>query len=144
MMTPEELQAIRERTERATPGPWEERSRGLGGCEIVGFVHLGWATPVCRLSPGFVWYEGDKDFIAYARADVPALLDEIDQLCADLAGAEGERDRLREALEPFAKVADLVSHRRPGETYGVTLADCQRAKTALNSTTKKGDGDEPQ
>jgi hypothetical protein len=84
-MTQADLEAIQARVEAATPGPWEGRPRLLHNgreisCEIVGNIHPGWATPVCQLSPGFAWYENDKDFLTSARTDIPALLAEIEAL----------------------------------------------------------------
>jgi DTW domain-containing protein YfiP len=56
-LTPDELDAIRERAEYATPGPWsdvgEECAKGPSAC-------------LC-----------DLHFIAHARTDVPALLEHI-------------------------------------------------------------------
>lgn len=85
-LTQADLDAIRARAEVATPGPWEARSKGhftVGreiGCEIAGNINSGTSTPVCQLWPGFKWYEGDKEFIANSRSDIPALLLEIEAL----------------------------------------------------------------
>lgn len=77
-MTPEELQAIRERAEAATEGPWQ----------LVLDVH-----PV-KGDADFIWSAGaehpvayssqnnpdDDLFIAHARTDIPALLAEVERL----------------------------------------------------------------
>lgn len=69
-MTDQELKAIRERWQAATPGPW---GRWPGGVTL----------PLCR----YVIIEtdqpnahADRAFIAHAITDVPALLDEVDRL----------------------------------------------------------------
>lgn len=75
-MTEDELKAIRERAEAAMPGPW------------VGFtstwkVMVGERTQksiadVCEY--GGDYFGANTQFIAHARTDIPALLDEIDLL----------------------------------------------------------------
>lgn len=57
MMTPEELKEIKERADKATPGPWS-----MEHCDYA----LG----------GFL----DDLFIAHAREDIPKLVAEIDRL----------------------------------------------------------------
>lgn len=84
-MTLERLAEIEAREGAATPGPWEARpkildARGEIDCEIVGGVGPGYSTPVCKLSPGFYRYEGDKTFITHARQDIPDLVAEIRRL----------------------------------------------------------------
>lgn len=75
-MTKEEMQEIRERVEAATPGPWE--------VAIHRKVHG-------NLGPLDKWHgmgpnvsekraKRDAEFIAAARTDVLALLDEIEKL----------------------------------------------------------------
>lgn len=82
-MTNAELQAIRERAEAAYPGPW--------------LLESNWGVPsddaceIRSLDDEFrIYGEGghtheDAVFIANARTDIPALLDEIAQLRAALA-----------------------------------------------------------
>ena len=77
-MIPEnELSAMRNRTEHATPGPWkafvEGRDMDCGSSFIRtqnGDIELIGAT------------EADYDFIAHARQDMLRLLDEIEALRA--------------------------------------------------------------
>ena len=61
-MTPEQIRAIRERCERATPGHWRSRKSVHRYVEIA--------------------------FIAHAREDIPALLAERDDLLVRIADAE--------------------------------------------------------
>lgn len=96
-MNREQLEEVRKRASKATPGPWrivlddsesattvwqrcestlhpEDDSEQLGvydECCIDGGLH---SEPFYR--------EADAEFVAAARTDVPALLDEIDRLTA--------------------------------------------------------------
>ena len=92
-MTTEELQAIRERCEKATPGPWQWDINSYRG----GFSGISSRKDVEVLYPdhcndgddGAAWFASfpsaqDADFIVQARADVPALLAEIDRLQKEL------------------------------------------------------------
>ena len=67
-----ELQAIRERAEKATPGPWSRVKSILCTWWTIGKI----VNHIAKPSEN----EADWDFIEHARADVPALLDEIDRL----------------------------------------------------------------
>lgn len=75
MLSDNELDEIRKRTERATKGPWkaciEDRDFQCGSSFIKtqrGDIELIGAT------------DADYDFIANARQDIPKLLDEIIRL----------------------------------------------------------------
>lgn len=86
-MDAETLQAIRARCEAATPGPWiasEVEPRGLSSVTAVGdnwgvFTKIGERKPRQYATP-----EADAAFIAHARTDIPALLDEVARLRAAL------------------------------------------------------------
>ena len=71
-MTDEELRAIRDRCEKATPGPWIEdngyRVRNMAGEVLFETKHF-------EASVG-----NDAAFCANARSDVPKLLAEVDRL----------------------------------------------------------------
>jgi cell division septum initiation protein DivIVA len=109
MLTNDQLKIIRERAEKATPGPWEYRentleSRVRDDGQIIKYCHpeiLSSAYqpqlsyPSYRVASASVaaWLEGDDiskhhidwspklnmEFIAATRTDVPILLDEIDR-----------------------------------------------------------------
>jgi hypothetical protein len=72
----EELAAIKERTEQATPGPWTNHEEEVVGQEVV--------DPAGRtlVDVRGDHEEADAEFIAHAREDVPALLAEIERLRA--------------------------------------------------------------
>lgn len=87
-LTPERLAEIKERTEKATPGPWDAytvpgMNRSSDGYSAVGIAET--EVQVTRDAGG--WF--DADFIAHARTDVPALVAEVVRL-------QGIIDRVRE------------------------------------------------
>lgn len=90
MMTPEELAAIRARCEAATPGLWtsyENREVSPEGYAVCGPT----STDIAYL--GITNQDSyDADFIAYARTDVPKLLDEVSRLTAENARLRAVRD----------------------------------------------------
>lgn len=84
-LTNAELAAIRARAEAATPGPWRwwisnsfrrlsSDATGKDGDVLSGTVQRSDGHPDIAGS------DVDKDFIAHARADVPALLAEVERL----------------------------------------------------------------
>ena len=85
-MTDEQLAAIRARADAATPGPWKAfknyddyntiRPESAQDCEHIFNCEMYGGTP-----PG----DADAEFIASARKDIPALLDEIERLKQKLA-----------------------------------------------------------
>ena len=77
MMTEAELEAIQARCERVTSGPWVSFVEGrdhTSGCDFIQTdgedITLSGATV------------DDQDFIAAARQDIPALIEEIYRLRA--------------------------------------------------------------
>lgn len=91
-MTDEELQAIKERCEAATPGPWQRHKyhhiRSAEGIELnAGHYDL------VELSSFNL--EANRDFIAHAREDIPKLLAEIERLRISVETWHKETERLR-------------------------------------------------
>lgn len=99
-LSQEELQAIREREAKATPGPWTETNDQM---------HLGepnenvasWSVrnldgAAIFKNCGFV---ADNKFIAHARTDIPRLLEALDAANARVAELEAEVAQLNEFLE---------------------------------------------
>lgn len=79
-MTPERLQAIKQRCQRATDGPWEVEGRG--GVYMNGrrdaYIVVQRKTGRCLHAP--TWTFDDAMFVAHAREDVPALVAEVERL----------------------------------------------------------------
>ena len=97
-MNDEELQAIRDRCDAATPGEWKIRiiepefENNAAQDDIVSIVAPMWEIADITTYERFVessWNPAvdiaDATFIAHARADIPALLAEVDRLRAALA-----------------------------------------------------------
>ena len=92
-ISPEELKAIADRCDRASPGPWismvEGRDHDSGSSFIMRGrpgergedIELSGATP------------DDQDFIAHARQDIPRLLEEVWRLSAALGKGFPADDR---------------------------------------------------
>lgn len=90
-MTEEQLLAIKARAEAATPGPW--------GIEHVERRIWAGSERVCFLfGQDRRQNENNGVFIAHAREDVPALLEEVERLRAAV-------ERLRKQLDGLKKIA---------------------------------------
>lgn len=77
---PLDLEAIRQRVDRATPGPWYESDEPIGRTHDI-YAPPG-ALPGLRreLPVAEKVFGRDSRFIAHAREDVPALLAEVERL----------------------------------------------------------------
>lgn len=97
--------AIREREQKATPGPWESTPN-----DSVVMWHESDEDPEpVRINIGTL-HKGDAEFIAHARSDIPALLDALE------AAEERERKTLallREIREDLVWGSDYY-RREPG------------------------------
>ncbi|WP_301993973.1 ead/Ea22-like family protein [Brevibacillus laterosporus] len=79
-MTREEIEAIRERVEKATEGPW----RVVPG-KMVCFDIYDVYDVYDKLDRSLIHREEDAKFIAHAREDIPKLLAEIERLNSVIA-----------------------------------------------------------
>ena len=81
-LTPEQIEAIREREANATPGPWREVSHPAQISKPDGPFRdiLSIEDDAVALSV----YESDSALIAHARSDIPALLTEVERLRAEI------------------------------------------------------------
>ena len=77
-MTPLNLRDIRERCEKATHGPWCTQSMDSAVWSKLASSSNG-QFYVDDAPAGFVRYEWDRNFIAHARTDLPALLDWVER-----------------------------------------------------------------
>jgi len=89
-MNKQDLDVIRQRCDKATPGPWEcwHKDMDFGGA--VKFT-IGDAMVIRKSNQrniGPIFKKEDAEFIANARADISALLAEIDRLKAKLDAIE--------------------------------------------------------
>lgn len=75
-MTPDPIPAIRQRVEKATPGPWKfqvlKRGDRPHGTTMIGAVAPG--HQIRANPPGGSYPSSDGEFMAHAREDIPTLL----------------------------------------------------------------------
>lgn len=80
-MTPEQLAEIEGRLAAVTPGEWELSRYDHGGGRI-------WDSATKRVLIADLYQEGDREFIAHARTDIPALIAELKRCQAVIAKVE--------------------------------------------------------
>lgn len=88
-MTAKELAEIEARANAATPGPWITKATQMA--QIIAAVAPGKQHRIFTDNVGGVYPTNDRDFIASARTDVPALIAEVRRLkhvLSALAAAE--------------------------------------------------------
>lgn len=86
-LTPAQLEAIRERVEKATAGPWEYNAKidSITAEDDYGSFIIADDTETVV----------DAEFIAHAREDIPKLLAEIERLRKEIAFLEIQNEFLR-------------------------------------------------
>ena len=119
MMTAADLAAIRERAEKATPGPWEvpDFNDGAAVMDASRSVVTWKASDTHRSGPA----QANAAFIAAARSDIPALLVEVDRLAGELARVT-------------AMLSDVSAQR---ETYRVDLIIARKRISELERETEQ-------
>lgn len=97
MMTRQQVQAARERAEKATPGPWSTNLSGKGEHSITG-PELAYVADVYSRLAGAINYPSDEEaignlaFIAAARTDVPALAASLEAAMEAIRATVTEND----------------------------------------------------
>jgi hypothetical protein len=76
----DQLKAIRQRCNAATPGPWLSMIEGRDHTSGNSFIQTGRDKRRGNDIELFGATDADQDFIAHARQDIPTLLEEIDRL----------------------------------------------------------------
>jgi len=75
ILSQEEIETIKTRCEKATPGPWKSYIEGREEMSGSDFIMTGGED---------IYLTGatadDQDFIAHARQDIPRLIEEIERL----------------------------------------------------------------
>jgi hypothetical protein len=89
---PLDLDRIEARAEAATPGPWEA-VRGFQGEEFVG-IRVDDRPNIFTTIAEDTLTRADADFIAAARADVPALVARVRALEAEVQQLQEQNARL--------------------------------------------------
>lgn len=87
-MTDDKLAAIEQRVQAATPGPWHAPGLGEVHTDHDAGVFIrrdedGEGDPIVADFCSYPNWEGNAEFIAHAREDVPALLAEVRRLRAE-------------------------------------------------------------
>lgn len=94
MLTAEQLQDVKERADKATPGEWlinvhyDENGAKEGTCDI----HTNNEPVACYTN------EYDAQFIAHARQDIPELLQQV-------ASLQDEYERMKQSRNHWHRVA---------------------------------------
>lgn len=136
-MTDTELQAIAQRAEKATEGPWEN-CRGfvrspVHGSEMTapGFTVTTSCLWVAECRDGEAFYNADAnaDFIAHARTDIPALLAEITRLRAQV---EARDKALKKCAGLMMEAAICIEASK--EPAVSLCADLRRAASQVNGS----------
>jgi hypothetical protein len=83
-LTQEQLEAIRQRAENATPGPWEWSGDKFGDIVVYSPERRGFHNNGGEIAQLDFGSQSDATFIAHARTDIPALLEHIAELEAEL------------------------------------------------------------
>ncbi len=112
-MTTEELLAAKARAEAASPGPWrsDDDHRSIRNPFGVDVVSSESGTPYG------IRRDEDREFIAHAREDIPALLKELAKQYAQIVGLQADHyDTLKE-------LGEALADRDAGDTE---IAACER------------------
>jgi len=135
-VTPEplDLDAIRARAEAATAGPWAAWLDQDGADHMHGLLMVGNAAAVIPDGESYVdgvdvnpiahtYTPEDREFIAHAREDIPALLAKVERLRRDRDEWEVDsRGWRKEAVALAAEVGTLTRERDEWEAYEQALA----------------------
>lgn len=141
-LTTEELTAMRARCEAATAGPWAPAHRTYN----AGWRSDGVMAPshdVLMASNAACAYrasDADTEFIAHARTDLPAALDEIDALTAERDRAVLERNaafnevsnQVERGQRLYDEIDALRTERDVAVVHEALLADAARSVIAAN------------
>lgn len=106
-LTVEQLGAIRKRAEAATKGNWHKAILKYDPRTFTVGAFNGTVSVV-----GDVNNENDADFIAHAREDIPALLNEIDRLKEDMR-------EISEIVSGFYGVQNGLRMRLPSNLFPI-------------------------
>lgn len=113
MITQKELDEIKDRCEKASPGPWHNFHKILKAekalspkykvpkdWNIASFPHRSTDYPIPHVE-----YETNKEFIAHSRTDIPKLLDAVEKLrvALELYSRDDLPEILRQAIPKHAR-----------------------------------------
>jgi len=109
-MTKQEIDTIRERSEKATPGAWSVDTNEPFSCQINGVFSDSEEKYIFYHDPDGedTVNRNNANFIAHARTDIPALLDEVDRLQVECAALRSELLFEKRSNEAFKGTAQMV------------------------------------
>lgn len=114
-LSAEELAAIRQRAEKATPGPWTVSRLARGYVLVDSEQYTPIATTVEYNEDGTVHmlFAGDEcdanqQFIAHAREDIPRLLDALEAAYAEIERLQIENTALRQLEREYAELVTVL------------------------------------
>lgn len=134
MSTEEREKQIREREAKATKGPWEVMPDS-----VIQYMNRIWADGCdvcCCEGDGSLSHErsDNENFIAHARADIPWLLSQLEELRTDIAlrraGAERLESELASARESIKELKDSCDYR--GREWTKEMKRTESAEAALD------------
>lgn len=108
-LTTQEIEAIRERAEKATEGPWYYAlniNEQTGEPDVLPHVISDTQEVISENM-----YDENAEFIAHAREDIPKLLAEVERLETAIQDAISIAEMYREnfTLEPWCSLLDAVN-----------------------------------
>ena len=105
-MEVETIERIEARVKAASVGPWIRNGKAAVGWRIYNFDPQKTGLAFLSAPVAMVPAEGDVEFIAHAREDVPALIEEILRLRREIGGLEGAVTRANGLVENAREVAE--------------------------------------
>lgn len=141
-----DLNAIKEREEAATPGPWCAEG-GDVSCQCVSRDYPPYEE-ICEREDLSI---EDAQFIAHAREDIPALISEVETLLQVIRDREETNRELATKLEEVTKernefdaswAIERDAHWAAEEELKASRAEVERLRKELDKVPKCGHGDD--
>jgi hypothetical protein len=111
MVTARELQAIKARAARATPGPWQLHVRGTS-TTIEAQDGKKWIAQALLGTYGIGNVEANAAFLAHARDDIPTLVAEVERQRAEHAALAEQLRQTTAARDDLSQRAMLAAQER--------------------------------
>lgn len=127
-LSPERRQAIQERAEKATEGPWVQDVLLVRDDENGVLRTIAHCTRWYNAQPRPEEAEANAEFIAHARQDIPDLLAEVSRLTAALEERDKTIEQLVEQLH-----AGLADYADAKSALAQQAEDVTRLKAALEA-----------
>lgn len=113
MLTPDQLSAIRKRADAATPGPWVSHHVNSLGVTIGSYTVPGFGFDDIGRTTWDGLTSNNHDFMAYARDDIPALLDEVERLKSENDDLRSQVNSQAVSIEVYVEdIAQLQADKR--------------------------------